>query len=253
MKEKFEADFRSQIAQAVDCPLENVIIMSISKGSIVVEFLIQEINRKNQGKIDEAKQQMQGKLSGTFGKINTAVVELTYRLSLDDFDSKGDFQFDNPKGSVQTRGGLPYYQPNNTYFRKGLKVLDKFPNDGWIDMSGLPNEWAVAFHGITRQVNYAIPKAVNEGLRVGSAQACARDICQRTGLIVGEGIYCTPKIEVAESGYTCEKMDLQGSRYGIIFQCRVNPKDIKITQSADYWVINDPKDIRPYGIIFKKV
>jgi hypothetical protein len=33
----------------------------------------------------------------------------------------------------------------------------------------------------------------------------------------------------------------------------VNPKKIKVCSgNNDYWVVNDPKDIRPYGLCFKE-
>ena len=89
-------------------------------------------------------------------------------------------------------------------------------------------------------------------MREGPAQAYADYICQRSGQRVGVGVYCTPNINVALTGYTSQKMNVQGKNYSVIMQCRVKPSAIKWTQAQDYWVINDPKDIRPYGIIFKK-
>ena len=88
-------------------------------------------------------------------------------------------------------------------------------------------------------------------MRIGPAQGCSSSICIKTKQIVGEGIYCTPKIEIAVSGYTSEKINFQESKYGIIIQCRVKPSAIKYA-SEDIWIINNPKDIRPYGIIFAK-
>ena len=40
----------------------------------------------------------------------------------------------------------------------------------------------------------------------------------------------------------------------IVFQCRVNPKAIRECPGTknEYWVIHDPKDIRPYGILYKE-
>ena len=35
----------------------------------------------------------------------------------------------------------------------------------------------------------------------------------------------------------------------LIFQCRVNPSKIKVCPTDNYWVMNEEKDIRPYGII----
>ena len=38
----------------------------------------------------------------------------------------------------------------------------------------------------------------------------------------------------------------------MILQCRVNPKKIKVCSNQTYWVINDSRDIRPYGVILVK-
>ena len=71
-------------------------------------------------------------------------------------------------------------------------MRDKFDDDGWIEMNGNPNEWAVAYHGVTDHTGFAFLKIVEEGLKEGSSRARANRICKRTGLIIGRGIYCTP-------------------------------------------------------------
>ena len=35
-------------------------------------------------------------------------------------------------------------------------------------------------------------------------------------------------------------------------QCRVKPTAIRVCSRNPYWVINDPKDIRPYGILLRQ-
>jgi hypothetical protein len=61
---------------------------------------------------------------------------------------------------------------------------------------------------------------------------------------IGKGVYLTPHIQ--DAFYYIDHSD----EYGLIFQCRVNPKAIKVICDSDYnWVVNDTKDIRPYGII----
>ncbi len=40
---------------------------------------------------------------------------------------------------------------------------------------------------------------------------------------VGAGIYCTPHIQVSFQGYTNPSAE-----YAVVFQCRVNPKKIKV-------------------------
>ena len=57
---------------------------------------------------------------------------------------------------------------------------------------------------------------------------------------IGIGIYCSPHFQVC--------LD-----YSEPVQCRAKPKKIKIVQEIeDYWVINEPKNIRPYGILLIK-
>jgi hypothetical protein len=64
---------------------------------------------------------------------------------------------------------------------------------------------------------------------------------------VGIGIYCAPHIQTTFAGYINTS-----DEYALVFQCRVNPKEIKVCNNEVYWVINDTKNIRPYGIILIK-
>jgi hypothetical protein len=61
---------------------------------------------------------------------------------------------------------------------------------------------------------------------------------------VGEGVYFGSHIQDVISYYIDHS-----DEYGLIFQCRVNPKAIKVCNTDYVWVVNDSKDIRPYGII----
>jgi hypothetical protein len=49
-------------------------------------------------------------------------------------------------------------------------VRDKFPNDGWLEMDGNSNEWAVAFHGVGDNTGYVFSKIVLEGVKIGPRQ-----------------------------------------------------------------------------------
>ena len=75
-------------------------------------------------------------------------------------------------------------------------------------MDGSKGEWAVAFHGFTSP-EFVLPKILNEGLRVGIRN------------LYGVGIYCSPKIEVGE--YYGAPLELEGKKYHIVLQCRINP------------------------------
>ena len=55
-----------------------------------------------------------------------------------------------------------------------------------------------------------------------------------------------------------QPFDLQGKRYLIAFQNRVNPHRVKIIPAketgagADYW-LTQKDDTRPYGVLFKEI
>ena len=66
-------------------------------------------------------------------------------------------------------------------------------------MDGNPKEWAVAFHGIRGLQTFVGQGVINNGLLAGTNQAYEKHKTA-SGELVGEGIYCTPYIEVAE-GY----------------------------------------------------
>ncbi len=73
-------------------------------------------------------------------------------------------------------------------------------------MDNNPGEWYVAYHGIrisdNKDMMQVVSNIMKEGMIPGPAQAHENDRCKKTGRIVGKGIYCTPNIETAVSGYT---------------------------------------------------
>jgi len=48
------------------------------------------------------------------------------------------------------------------------------------------------------------------------------------------------------------EVEINGNKYCLVFQCRVNPKEVKITEEEEYWMVNQFCHIRPYGIILVK-
>jgi hypothetical protein len=86
-------------------------------------------------------------------------------------------------------------------------------------------------------------------LRVGPAQLHVHSVAvnKKNGELVGEGIYCSPHYTVGLFGYTAP-CTMAGQTYRVVLQCRVKPEAIKCANST-YWIINSPKDIRPYGIV----
>ena len=68
---------------------------------------------------------------------------------------------------------------------------------------------------------------------------------------VGRGIYLSPHFQVCLSSYS-QSVRVQGNDYHLILQCRVNPKKIKVCPNQTFWVLNESKDVRPYGILLVK-
>lgn len=47
-------------------------------------------------------------------------------------------------------------------------------------------------------------------------------------------------------------VEVNGQKYALVFQCRIDPKKLKITPQEEYLMANKFCDIRPYGIILVK-
>jgi len=85
-------------------------------------------------------------------------------------------------------------------------------------------------------------------LRAGGGQVHTYDIAPNSGQRVGDGIYCSPLFTTCLFHYTtkCERKNLG---FRVLLQCRIKPEVLKCTDKDDYWVINESKNIRPYGVI----
>ena len=104
-------------------------------------------------------------------KKKMPILELTKK----DLDTKGNFIF--TEGSLQKRGGFPYYQPSAPWKRIGLNVKSKYDNenDDWLKMDGNEREWAVAFHGIRGLQTFVGQGVIDKGLLAGPNQAYRND------------------------------------------------------------------------------
>jgi len=161
------------------------------------------------------------------------------------------------------RGGEVYNRPVG-WIRYALKIQNCYPNPNiWLNSDGNSNEWAVAYLGFkisplrslysrlfrngvldpfienSKQLKYVNLEDINpKSLRFG-------ELCNI-------GIICTPKPEEAEK-HTPEFI-VKDLKYKMLLQCRVNPKRIRIPKGTkDLYIINNSKNIRPYGLLIKQV
>ena len=179
------------------------------------------------------------------------------QLQKSDFESSYNRAY--PNAVTEIRGGHPYYHPQG-WFRHGLKVVDKYPDDKvWLGMNNSPGEWAVAYHGTN-------PKAVrpikDQGLlqsRVATDQMKVEAKQKNSSIPDVKGLYVATHCEGGASGYA-DSFEVTGSNnvtknYQVVFQCRVKPG--KFTEHkgpvsvGKAWRVFNEKAIRPYGLLLK--
>ncbi|CAJ1399116.1 unnamed protein product [Effrenium voratum] len=163
-----------------------------------------------------------------------------------DFRFVQDFRQTKDDGRKMFRGGKEYHLPVGwKRFAVQVKGVYDDGDNGWLreDESG----WAVAYHGTSKE---GLGGILCTGFRVGDRQKFAKE--------AGAGVYCTPTIQVAQ--HYSKPTLLRGHSVQIVLQLRVRPSAINpITDpkahefERKYWVINNPDDIRAYGVLIREL
>lgn len=173
-------------------------------------------------------------------KVETAAEQMfEFRFVQDFRDTKDD-------GRKMYRGGREYHLPVG-WKRFAVQVKGAYDDgdNGWLreDESG----WAVAYHGTSKE---GLGGILCTGFRVGERQKFAKD--------TGAGVYCTPIIDVAQ--HYSKPTLLRGRSVQIVLQLRVRPSAINPVRDPGaheferkYWVINNPDDIRAYGVLIREL
>ena len=188
------------------------------------------------------------KLSDEFDNIVIKLTELSKEqyvneniLCPEDFDKRGNrhpFEY-----SRNQKRGNELYDPPLGWTGIGLNIT-KY--DYWKLKCGKSNtkgEWCVAYHGtnITNAKNI-IMKGLEKGIRQNY-----ENHLDKYGNQIGEGVYFSPKIEIAER-YSVPYLGIK-----CVFMCRVNPEKMKVPHQKEIYIINDPDiDIIPYRLLIKK-
>ena len=138
-----------------------------------------------------------------------------------------------------------------------LNVKDKYDDTEWIGgikgtirTEGVDKEWPVTYHG----TNDTFAKKI---------AAHGYDLNKGKRFKFGRGIYSTPDPAVAEDYATI--FEYEGQEYKVLLQNRVNMEDTDIVvgkykcgdstsiRSGEYFVTANEENIRPYGMLFKKM
>jgi len=192
-----------------------------------------------------------------------------------DFRWNDDDRGKAPEEAELSRRGGVLYREAAGWKKFAIKCKGTY-DDGdakWMRMSGGDGEWAVAYHGTAMKI---VPLIIKNGFLVGSGQGARNSEDVRTGETCGKGVYCTPNLTTVEcyangneDGGSEQKeaaATIDGHTLYFALQCRVRPGAIRrpIRNFAKHndeevmgidgtfeWVINDPADIRPYGILVR--
>ena len=248
-----------KLSKDYNIPKDKIIITYPQKGSLSVQIIFQsdEFNNLN---LEQFKQKFMNDKEFSdlqnLKEIHTEVIFGACKLTKNQLDSRGN-RIDG-WGINEERGRLKYYPPIG-WTGIGLKVLDKYDqgNNDWIGMDNKEGEWCVAYHGVGRYQNSEQVKKVTgliykSEFKPGGNQCHENhDDINHPGNKVGEGVYCTPFVNVAEQYAGIS--NINGKSYKIVLMARVKQSAIRTCEDQkDYWVVNGSKDeIRPYRILYK--
>ena len=265
----FNNKLRKKLSLEYNIPEDKIIITCPEKGSykVTVIFMSDEFNNNftKENFINSCTQEEFKELNN-LKEIQKGVIMEGVKLNPSMLDSRGN-QHPNGYGGPPTRGGEVYIPPMG-WIGYGLRVKDVYDNgnNDWLEMNNNPNEWAVAYHGIgkahnTKDTESITNKIIKGGdfksgsFLVGSGQDRKNcDDVRHPGQKVGEGVYCTPDIKVAE-GYAGQSSIVNGKRYKMVFMMRVKPDRIRTSKEAPHeWILDGTTDeMRPYRILLKEV
>jgi len=184
---------------------------------------------------------------GHFFSLDEKILDLKYNY---------DFSKLNDDGKTYVRGGKKYIRPYG-WNRVALNVKDKYDDTEWIGgiqgtirTEDVDKEWPVTYHGTKDTFAKRIA-------------ASGYNLDKGKRFKFGRGIYSTPDPAIAEDYATT--FEFEGQEYKVLLQNRVNMEDTDVVAvkhscgvgdspvSGDYFVTANENNIRPYGILFKKM
>lgn len=262
--EKFQKNFKSEMSQLLDVKADAITINNFNAQNekVVVGFFLNNQNGltdDQRKKIEEnkANKNLQGILK-SFREINVSQLFQKFQITYSMLDAKGNMDYTKWTKEKELRGNMDYFFPIGTR-RVGLNVSKKYDNkdDLWLGMENRKGEWAVAFHGTAK--DDAVKNIVkDQTYKPGIRQLYESSLDVKTKQMCGKGIYCALKYNIVKTDYSKDGFAVNTSngneRYRIAFQNRINPETVKIpVDEQNYYIINDPRDIRPYGVLIEKL
>lgn len=258
-KNQFISKWKNIFSSELKIPEDKIFITNIRKGSIVFDVVFKTLPFKDMIDSVNTKININEKIEN-FIDSHPEILSIyqknimgACKLTLDMLDSRGNQSPNKWAKKGSKRAGIEYHPPDNNWIGFGLKVLGEYDNDDWIDCHNNPNEWAVAYHGTSEKAvkpicskNGKFWSTEEEGAKRQKCKNCLNKNSESKAKynICGEGSYCSPFLDYAEK-YSS----------GVIFMCRVNPKEYRIPEGKyeeNEWITDGTRNsIRPYRLLYK--
>ena len=199
-------------------------------------------------------------ITSKFNELKSLKYELLikeYHFKKNLFDNRGNFLSPNSRQNIFR--GKEKYDPPYNWIGIGLNVIGKYEDDKWLNDISDKSEWAIAYRGIGANISpenikkYLLYFIVNDkglNIAISSSKSQSLDTRRRKKVEVGDGIYLTPYIQVAEE-YT-QNIIFNKKKYKILLMAKVKIDKIRQPEGTSFWVLND-EDIRIYRILFKSI
>ena len=190
-------------------------------------------------------------------ELKTILQEIivNYGLSKCMFDPRGN----KIQGwSLNEKRGNKIYDPPIGWIGIGLKVIDRYENNNWLEKNSNQDAWSVAYHAVGRcckseQVLKIVERIYKKCLLPGPSQVHQNCLDRfNPGHKVGKGVYLCPKINLAAC--YAGKVNLCGKYFYVVLMNRVKSNKIRSCGSCNenYYILNGTTDeIRPYRILLK--
>jgi hypothetical protein len=270
-KKELTEDFKRAMAKTLGVTPGDITVADITIGSVHIKFSVSNLNSEQKNSvIKEGVKLFQPEFATVLSvKVSPLFHELGFDVS--SIDNRGLRFFmadDKYYFKIGPPDSLRNYHPPIGWKRVGLAVLNsegkasRYENDLWLHpFENNPNLWYRAYHGTTHSAFLSI---ANEGLKPS-----------KFGLL-GPGVYVSPHVEIAESFSKPIKVVVQEENgkeinkfYICVFQLAVRPGSITKEDNPtrvinpelwhqyygdenSEWVIKDPKNVRPYAILWKE-
>ena len=241
-RSKFNEKIRKTLMKIYNLSQEELLISNHrrEKGKFTTILVIKSNFSKDITKDELIKVFSEDEELKTLEKVDKELIMPKIKLSQSMLFPKEDNK-KNKWAIGEKRGGEDYMPPLG-WIKYGINI-DHLFNDrspDWISHLHKKGEWAVAYCGI----------GITETLK--QIYENDDDIRHRDKK-VGVGVYCPSDPKLLEK--YAETINANGENYKVGFMIRVKPDKIRASaKDKNMWVLNgNDNDLRPYGILIKKV